>query len=147
MREVAQSDARPVGRPTEYRPEFGEQLVELMATGLSLSASAASLGFHRQRAYEWAEKHPEFADNITHARGRRLLKLEQDLLDSGLPGPAITARIFALKNADAEEWRDKVVSEHTGKDGAPLIPPTDVEVARRVAFLLAKATHTVEDDG
>ena len=109
----------PAGRPTEYRPEYGEELIALMATGLSLSASAAALGFHRQRFYEWAEKYPELADNINVARGKRLLHLEHRLLNDDTPGPAMTGTIFALKNADAEEWREKVVNETTGPDGGP----------------------------
>ena len=110
----------PAGRPTEYRPEYGEELIALMATGLSLSASAAALGFHRQRVYEWAEKHPELADNINVARGKRLLFLEQRLLRDDTPSPAMTGTIFALKNADAEEWREKVTTEHTGEGGKPI---------------------------
>jgi phage terminase small subunit len=40
-------------------------------------------------------------------------------------------------------WKDRV--EHTGKDGTPLIPPTDdVAVARRLAFLLQKGTQAIE---
>lgn len=108
-----------VGRPTDYRPEFGEELIRLMATGLSLSAAAASLGLHRQRFYTWAEKYPELADNINVARGKRLLHLEQRLLSDETPGPAMTGTIFALKNADAEEWREKVVNETTGPNGGP----------------------------
>jgi hypothetical protein len=91
-----------------------------MSTGLSLTAAAADLGFHRQRVYEWAEKHKELADAIKLARGKRVAFLEKQLLDSGMPGPAITARIFALKNADPEEWREKIVQETTGKDGGPI---------------------------
>lgn len=109
----------PAGRPTEYRPEYGEKLIALMASGLSLTAAAADLGFHRQRVYEWAEKYPELADAIGIARGKRLLFLERRLLKDDMPGPAITGTIFALKNADAEEWREKVVNENTGPNGGP----------------------------
>lgn len=109
----------PAGRPTDYRPNYCEELISLMATGLSLTAAAAELGFHRQRVYEWAEKHDELADAINLARGKRVLFLEKRLLSDGTPSPAMTGTIFALKNADAEEWREKIVNEHTGPDGGP----------------------------
>ena len=34
----------PSGRPTIYRPEFGDQIADAMATGLLLEAVAASSG-------------------------------------------------------------------------------------------------------
>ena len=51
-----------------------------------------------------------------------------DLLDAP-DGPTVTSRIFALKNADPTEWRDRVQQEITGKDGGP------IEVAKTLADL------------
>ena len=42
--EKAPTAKRPVGRPTAYRPEMCEQLIEAMATGLSAEAAAAKIG-------------------------------------------------------------------------------------------------------
>jgi hypothetical protein len=36
--------------------------------------------------------------------------------------PDVTAQIFWLKNRRRDEWRDKQEHEHTGKDGAALVP-------------------------
>ena len=109
----------PLGRPTDFRESFGEEIIQLMSTGLSLTAASAELGFHRQRVYEWIERHPDFADAIKLAKGKRLLKLEKDLLNEDMPSPAITARIFALKNADPEEWTDKQIQQQEGPNGGP----------------------------
>lgn len=125
----------PAGRPTDYRPEFAEEIVQLMDEGLSLTAASAELGFWRQRAYEWAVKHPEFADAIKFGQARRTLKLERDLLGSG-DGPFVTSRIFALKNAAPDEWRDRVVNEHSGPDGGP-IQTEDVSARDRIARKLS----------
>lgn len=110
---------RSVGRPTAFKPEFAEEMISLMATGLSLTAAAAALGFTRQSIYDWEAAHPDFAEAMKLARGKRTLKLEQDLLTLE-NGPQVTARIFALKNADPTEWREKTVQELTGKDGGPI---------------------------
>jgi hypothetical protein len=96
-----------IGRPTDYRPEFGNEILNLMASGLSLAASAAELGFHRQRVYEWMERHPDFADTVKLAQVKRQLFLERRLLSAEV-GPVVTSTIFALKNAGPEDWRDKV---------------------------------------
>lgn len=94
------------GRPTDFKPAYGEEILSLMQSGLSLAASAAELGIHRQRVYEWLDKHPEFADTIRLAQAKRQLFLERRLLSADA-GPVVTSTIFALKNAGPEDWRDK----------------------------------------
>lgn len=44
--------------------------------------------------------------------------------------PDTTAMIFWLKNRQPENWRDKREHEHTGADGAPLVPVMNVNVSR-----------------
>lgn len=101
----------PAGRPTEYTPKLGEQILELMRGGLSLAAAAAECDVHRQRVYEWEAKHPEFADTIKLARSKRQAFLERRLL-TAVDGPVVTSSIFALKNAAGEDWREKQEVQH-----------------------------------
>lgn len=105
------------GRPTDYTKTMGEEILTLMASGLSLAAAAAELGIHRQRVYEWVDRHPEFADTVKLAQAKRQLFLERRLLDNGMAGPQITSTIFALKNAGAADWREKQEVEHSGNVG------------------------------
>lgn len=130
----------PVGRPTDFKPQYAEEILALMATGLSLAAAAAELGFHRQRVYEWVEKHPEFADTIKLAKSKRQLFLERRLLSADA-GPVVTSTIFALKNAAGDDWRDKQEHELTGKDGGPIETRNLSDSARAKALysFLAKA--------
>lgn len=109
----------PAGRPTDYTPELGEKILELMNRGFSLAAAAAKCDIHRQRVYEWVDRHPEFADTISLAKGKRQYFLEDRLLTAD-EGPVVTSTIFALKNAAGEDWREKVTNEVTGAEGAPL---------------------------
>ncbi|WP_157035699.1 terminase small subunit-like protein [Sphingobium chungbukense] len=102
------------GRPTDFTPELGEQILALMAEGLSLAAAAAELNIHRQRVYEWEDRHPEFADTVKLARSKRQAFLERRLLRAS-EGPVVTSTIFALKNAGQGDWRDKVETEHSGE--------------------------------
>lgn len=113
----------PAGRPTDFRPEYGEEILSLMAAGLSLAAAASDLGVHRQRVYEWMERHPEFADTVKLAQVKRQAFLERRLL-SAEAGPIVTSTIFALKNAGPEDWREK--HEHEVKGGITVqITPAD----------------------
>lgn len=109
----------PGGRPTTYQPEFCDVVRDMMATGLSKTAVAGYLKVSRQRLIDWAEANPEFRDAVKEGEAMRTLRLEQDLL-SAETGPQVTSRIFALKNAAPEEWRDMKAVEMTGKDGGPM---------------------------
>lgn len=103
----------PAGRPTDYTPEIGEQILAIMSEGLSLAAAAAECDIHRQRVYEWEERYPEFADTVRLARSKRQAFLERRLIRAA-EGPVVTSTIFALKNAGQGDWRDKVETEHSG---------------------------------
>lgn len=116
------------GRPTDFKPQYGEEILTLMATGLSLAASAAELGFHRQRVYEWMDRHPEFADTVKLAQVKRQLFLERRLLSAEV-GPVVTSTIFALKNAGPEDWRDKREVEHSGEMAVSSKEQRDAAVA------------------
>ena len=83
-----------------------------MGQGFSLTAFAGHIGVSKETVYQWARQHPEFSDAVTRARPKRLAHLERQLL-AGETGPKVTAFMFALKNADADEWRDKQQVEST----------------------------------
>jgi hypothetical protein len=119
MTKKSKSVAVKPGRPSKYTPEMGERLIKSMAKGYSLSASAAMLGVHRETIYDWGRRFPAFSDSVKRAKAARLLKLERDLLEAP-SGPVVTSRIFALKNADPTEWRDKHEHEYALAEGDPL---------------------------
>lgn len=99
------------GRPSEYRPEYCEAVIEYMGQGYSLTAFAGSIRVARDTVYEWVKAHREFSDAVSRARGARVAALETKLLRSR-KGAETSASIFALKNADPVEWRDVKHTEH-----------------------------------
>ncbi len=56
------------GRPTDYRPEYCEQVIELGRDGKSVAQIAAELGVCRNTLNNWADAHPEFLTAFTRAR-------------------------------------------------------------------------------
>lgn len=50
------------GRPTIYKPEYCEMLIEHMASGLSMEAFAGVLSIARSTLYLWRETHEEFRE-------------------------------------------------------------------------------------
>lgn len=118
----------PAGRPNTYRPAFCDEVINLMASGLSLTAAMAELGYHRQTAYDWAESHPEFSDAIALGHAKRSLFLERQGIAAD-SGPKVTFVLAALKNCNRDDFRDKQEIEHTGKDGGPIETVTRIERA------------------
>lgn len=116
------------GRPTAYKEAYCNEVIELMATGLSLTAAMAELGFHRQTAYDWQDQHPEFSYAVKVGQSKRQLALERRLLSADA-GPVVTSSIFALKNTGTGDWRDKHEYEHSGSVDVTTKEQRDAAVA------------------
>jgi transposase len=101
-----------LGRPTKFSEAYCNDVIETMATGLSLTAFAGEIGVARSTINEWMGAHPQFSEAVKVGKAKRTAALEKQMLAME-NGPAVTARIFALKNADPEEWRDKQHVEHS----------------------------------
>lgn len=99
-----------------------------MATGLSLTAFAGDIGVSRDTVNEWQRVYPEFSDAVKVAKAKRTAALERGMF-AAESGPQVTARIFALKNADPEEWREKQHVEHSGGIEATTKEQRDAAVA------------------
>jgi len=115
---------RPVGRPTAYRPEMCEQMVEAMAGGLSAEAAAAKIGIGGRTLFSWQAQHPEFQQAIQEGRHQALLYWEQRAIEvaHGKPGNSQLI-MLALKNRSraASGWHHDIQkTELTGADGAPI---------------------------
>ena len=122
--EQAPASKRPVGRPTAYRPEMCQQLIEAMAGGLSAEAAAAKVGVGARTLFAWQQQHPEFQQAIQEGRHRALLFWEERAIAiaHGKPGNAQLVTL-ALKNRSraASGWHHDVLkTELTGADGGAI---------------------------
>ena len=133
------------GRPSKYSEAYCNEVIEFLAQGHSVTAFAGHIGVARSTIFKWADEIPEFSDALRVGQAKAfwetiLVKVARD------GGGNATAAIFGLKNRAHEDWADKVVNEHTGKDGGPIetVDLSDTEAARRIAFTLAKATQPTQ---
>ena len=78
---VAIETERPIGRPTLYRPELCDQIIEAMGEGLSADAAAAKVGISVRSLYYWQQEHPEFLQAVQEGRIRALLWWEERALE------------------------------------------------------------------
>jgi hypothetical protein len=124
----------PPGQPTKYNPARCDEIIAHMGKGLSATAAAGEMNITRMTLHNWEKEHPEFAEAMELGRIKRQAFLEKQLMSPSAPG-MVPAMIFALKNANPKEWRDKQELEHTGKDGGAI----QLESVRRDADAFAGA--------
>lgn len=113
----------PAGRPTDYREEYCEGIVEFCAQGYSLTAYAGEIGVARQSITEWARVHPEFSVAVNRAKAVCAKWWEdrgRNVAENGGTGGQATMAIFGMKNMSSDDFRDKTEHELTGKDGGPI---------------------------
>lgn len=103
----------PGGRPTKYRPEYCEQLVEFMAQGFPYECFAAEVDVCKSTLYQWERDYPEFSDAKKKGKPKTYKALLQKGLDS-IHDPGTlnnTVWIFMMKNMCG--WTDKKEVETT----------------------------------
>lgn len=110
------------GRPTNYRIEYCDKVIAHMSKGFSFESFAGEVGVCKDTLYEWVKNHKEFSDskNIGFELNRRFWeKVGIDIATgTGVASNGnATAFIFNMKNRFKNEWRDKVETGITDKDG------------------------------
>jgi hypothetical protein len=106
-----------VGRPTKYRPEMCERVIELGAQGKSKAQIARDLGIAWSNFQNWMERHPEFQAAIKDAHRLALAHWEdigQRAPDMGRDFNAV-AYIFQMKNRFREDPTTRGLPQ--GEDG------------------------------
>lgn len=158
---------RKVGRPSAYEagysadfPELGRKLSLL---GLTDKQMAEVFGVAESTLYLWKTKHESFSEALKAGKQvadadvadrllQRAMGYEHDEVDIRVVDkeivqtpirkfypPDTTAAIFWLKNRQRDQWRDKVETGVTDSEGKDVPAADPAEVARRIAFILAKA--------
>ena len=101
---------KPVGRPTKYKPEYCQQLIEHMALGLSYECFGAVIDVSLSTTQRWEGLHEEFSvAKIKGFHKSRLFyeRLGRQALLGNIPNFNTTIWIFNMKNRFPNEWRDR----------------------------------------
>jgi hypothetical protein len=118
---------RPQGRPSKYKPEYDQMLIDHMASGLSYLSFAGEIGVCEDTLFEWEKHHVSFSESkkIGFAKNRtwweKMGNAHITHVDSKFessPKLNSTVFIFNMKNRFPREWRDRV--EVSGDKEAPL---------------------------
>lgn len=113
------------GRPTKYKPEYCEAIVESLRQGNSLLQFAVSIGVVKSTLQEWKAEHPEFSAAYTRAVAVGEAHWEGRLQDM-MCDSKVNAPLVKLYFANRFGWHDKQAVDHTSTDGS--MSPTRIEI-------------------
>lgn len=110
------------GRPSLYKPEYCDRVLELGRLGKSVAYMAAKIGVARNTLeMNWPAAHPEFAEALEQARLESQACWE-DLGQNNLTTPGFSASAWSRSMAARfpNDWRETHRNELTGADGKPI---------------------------
>lgn len=109
-----QNDGNGGGRPTKYRGEYCQELIEHMGNqGLSYESFAGVIGVSIQTLYEWEAKHKRFFEAKQEAFAKNRVWWERvgaAGMAGKIPGFNSTVWVFSMKNRHG--WRDRIETEN-----------------------------------
>jgi transposase len=109
------------GRPTLYKPEYCEKVINWGKQGKSRAWMAAELDVARDTLNEWTKAHEEFADALSRAKTHEQ-RWWEDAGQEGLTSDRFNGAMWAKNMASRfhDEWRDN--SKTTIEGGDPNAP-------------------------
>jgi len=130
------------GRPTDYRPEYCELLLEHMAKGYSMESFAAVVDVDKGTLYDWMKANAPFhhaamrgkeksrlyweRKSMEHMEGIQNLSPEMleaaERIGAWPSAPAFNANHwkFNMINRFRDEWVDRTSNEISGPNGGPI---------------------------
>ena len=147
---------------TQYHPSYEARVRDLSFVGATEAEIARIFGVSVSTLRSWAERYPAFAsaweDGKIQADAKVAASLYQRAIgykttkwketkdgmfqEQVVYPPDVNAQVFWLSNRRPELWKRNVDESASGK---PVTPDmiNDVEVARRIAYTLTKASNAI----
>lgn len=158
------------GRPTEYTPEIADEICSLLACGRTLRDICRDDGMPPESTVrQWAlddregfsARYAQAREIGYHSMADETLEIADDASNDWMETNGddsegwkangehiqrsrlrVDTRKWMLSKVLPKVYGDRTSVEHTGKDGGPIkTETTDKELARQVAFMLAKGLN------
>jgi len=131
MSDVEAPKKRPVGRPTKYKPEYCERVIELGREGKSIAQMAAAFEVDKASIFDWAAAHEDFSTALARARTLSQTWWE-DKAQQNLACRDFNAHLWLKSVASRfrEDYTEKQVTEVSGPEGGAIKVESSVIDAR-----------------
>ncbi len=109
---ILEGEVIKAGRPSTYKPEFIEKMLDAMEQGASDTKVMKILGICRDTFYRWLKEHDDFKE--AHEYGKTFVEVHWDnVVEYGIMNPKAvngTLLVAYLKKRD-KKWRDSSTPE------------------------------------
>lgn len=136
----------PVGRPSDYKPEYCQQVIDNAKEGKFLFEFANKIEKNESTLYEWANEHEEFSKAIDLAKqickgewvnvGRKLISD---------PSAKHDAKPWGVIMNNLHGWDRTAKVEVSGKDGGPINVSSEVELKGPAVKSLERIADALAD--
>lgn len=141
-----------MGRPSSFSDETAEEICERIAMGESLRAICQDAHMPTVTSvYRWLDANEKFRDQYAHARSKQadfyadqIVTIADTADDHNKARLQIDARKWVAAKLLPKKYGERTTTTHEGGDKPLQIEGgaiSDLEVARRLAFLLRKPTE------
>lgn len=112
---------RPVGRPSKYKPEYCEKIMDIAKTGAGMVEWALACDVDRVTLYDWAEKHEDFSTALTRAKMLEQAWWETTGRDN-LNADRFNALVWktTMQARFRDDYTERKVTEVSGPDGGAI---------------------------
>lgn len=119
-----------LGRPSLYKPEYCQRVIDLGKEGASVVEMACELGVVRSTLYQWESEHPEFSDAFTRARQWAQVWWEK-AGKTGMQAPGFNGSVWSRSMAARfpADYTEKTKQELSGPEGGPIEAVTTFKLA------------------
>jgi transposase len=123
----------PPGRPTKYRPEYCEQVIQFMAEGKFLFQFGNMVGVIPETLTLWQHEHPEFATAVKAAKAVCLeWWVTQGRQMMSIPGSHQDSKMWLYIMNNLHGWRDNARVEMAGDKDNPIKVVTDQDLFQTI---------------
>lgn len=112
----------PAGRPSDYQPEYCDQVIELGKVGYSPAQMAAHFDIARDTLNNWAEAHPEFLAALNRAKVHCQAWWETKGMD-GMEKQGFNASVWtkSMQARFREDYTERQEQTLKGDPNSPLV--------------------------
>jgi transposase-like protein len=113
------TEKRPVGRPSKYKPEYCERVLQMAReTGAGPAEYAAEFDVARETLYDWAASHEEFSTVLKRAKDLEQAWWEQTG-KKGLFADKFNAMVWktSMQSRFRPDYTERQQTELTGANG------------------------------
>ena len=144
-------EKRPVGRPSLYRPEYCEKVIELGKEGCSPAEIASHFDVDRVTLRNWADDNPEFFTALTRAKIHEQAWWERagkaGMIADKFNAAVWTKSVSARFREDYTEKRDEAPQITIVTNSAVDVRQLDGDAREALRIALMSAGKVIEHEG